>query len=347
MDQGDYATSNRKVMTGIDFYKNKPEEKNIIFEAIGNEIGIPASAVEKDWWVVQTLALIQALEAAPHIVFKGGTSLSKAWKIIKRFSEDIDLALDKHFLGIEECTTVKQVKKLRSASRKYIYSSFIPELQDKFHNAGFSNVKVELFEEEGKNLEPVQILVKYKTCTPPSSYTNPEVKIEIGSRSLLEPFTHRKFSSLVGEHYSDKPFADAAITVPCVNPERTFLEKLFLLHEEFQKPEAEIRVDRLSRHLYDIEMLMRTEFANIALQNKELYNEIIEHRRTYTKISNIDYNKHQPKSLNPVPPNAVIDNWEKDYLRMQEEMIYGDSLEFGQLLEKIKELRHRINNLNW
>lgn len=59
------------------FYKNKPEEKNIIFETIGNEIGIPASAVEKDWWVVQTLALIQALEAAPHIVFKGGTSLSK------------------------------------------------------------------------------------------------------------------------------------------------------------------------------------------------------------------------------------------------------------------------------
>jgi len=86
MDQGDYATSNRKVMTGIDFYKNKPEEKNIIFEAIGNEIGIPASAVEKDWWVVQTLALIQTLEAAPHIVFKGGTSLRKAWKIIKRFS---------------------------------------------------------------------------------------------------------------------------------------------------------------------------------------------------------------------------------------------------------------------
>lgn len=332
-------------MTGIAFYKNKPEERNAIFEAIGNDIGIPASAVEKDWWVVQTLALIQELESAPHIVFKGGTSLSKAWNIIERFSEDIDLALDKSFLGIEECTTVKQVKKLRSATRNYIYNNFIPELQNKFNAVGFTDVKVDLYEEEGENLEPVQILVKYQTCTSPSSYTKPEVKIEIGSRSLREPFTEREFASLVGEHYKGKPFADVPINVPCVNPERTFLEKLFLLHEEFQKPHDEIRVDRLSRHLYDIEMLMRTEYAEIALTNKELYNDIIEHRSIYTKISNIDYNGHQHKSLNPLPPDTVIDNWRKDYQRMQEEMIYGASLPFDKLIERIKELKERINNL--
>jgi predicted nucleotidyltransferase component of viral defense system len=334
-------------MTAIIFYKNKPEEKNAIFEAIGNKIGIPASAVEKDWWVVQTLALIQEMETAPHIVFKGGTSLSKAWNIIKRFSEDIDLALDKRFLEIEECTTVKQVKMLRSVTRKYIYNKFIPELQKLFISAGYTDVKAELYEEEGENLEPVQILVRYETCTPPSSYTKPEVKIEIGSRSLREPFTNRAFSSLVGEHYSGKPFADNPITVPCVNPERTFLEKLFLLHEEFQKPEAEIRVNRLSRHLYDIEMLMRTEFADIALANNELYNEIIEHRSIYTKISGIDYSGHQPKSINIVPPDAVMDNWAKDYQRMQEEMIYGDSLPFEQLIKRIEELKQRINNLYW
>jgi hypothetical protein len=332
-------------MTGIAFYKNKPEERNAIFEAIGNDIGIPASAVEKDWWVVQTLALIQELESAPHIVFKGGTSLSKAWNIIERFSEDIDLALDKSFLGIDECTTVKQVKKLRSATRNYIYKNFIPELQNKFNAVGFSDVKVELYEEEGENLEPVQILVKYQTCTSPSSYTKPEVKIEIGSRSLREPFTEREFASLVGEHYKGKSFADAPITVPCVNPERTFLEKLFLLHEEFQKPEDEIRVDRLSRHLYDVEMLMRTEYAETALANKELYNDIIEHRSIYTKISNIDYNGHQHKALNPIPPDTVIENWRKDYQRMQEEMIYGASLPFDKLMERIKELKERINNL--
>ncbi len=334
-------------MAAIDFYKLTPEEKNTIFEAIGNEMGIPASAVEKDWWVVQTLELIQKQEAAPYIVFKGGTSLSKAWNIIKRFSEDIDLALDKHFLEIEECTTLKQVKTLRSVTRKYIYNKFIPELQELFISAGYTDVKAELCEEEGENLEPVQILVRYETCAPPSSYTKPEVKIEIGSRSLCEPLTNREFSSLVGEHYSGKPFADTPITIPSVNPERTFLEKLFLLHEEFQKPEAEIRINRLSRHLYDIEMLMRTEFADIALANNELFYEIIEHRSIYTKISGIDYAQHQPKSINMVPPDAVMDNWGKDYQRMQLEMIYGDSLPFEQLIQRIKELKYRINNIDW
>ena len=261
------------------------------------------------------------------------------------FSEDIDLALDKNYLEIEECTTVKQVKKLRSVTRKYIYNSFIPELQNKFNKVGFTDIKVELYEEEGENLEPVQILVKYETFSSPSRYTKPEVKIEIGSRSLREPFTNRVFASLVGEHYKGKPFADAPISVACVNPERTFLEKLFLLHEEFQKPENEIRVDRLSRHLYDIEMLMRTEYAEIALTNNKLYNEIIEHRSIYTKISNIDYNRHQHKSLNPLPPDIIIDNWRKDYQRMQEEMIYGASLPFDKLIERIKELKERINNL--
>ena len=240
-----------------------------------------------------------------------GTSLSKAWNIIERFSEDIDLALDKQFLGFGECTTIKQVKKLRSATRNYIYKTFIPELRAKFTNAGYSDVKVELYEEDGENLEPVQIIVKYDPCTPLSIYTKPEVKIEIGSRSLREPFTNRKFSSLVRENYPDKPFADDLITVPSVNPERTFLEKLFLLHEEFQKPAKEIRVNRLSRHLYDVEKLMHTEFLDLALDNQLLYNEIIKHRSIYTKIAAVDYNLHQPKTLNPIPPDKLLGDWEK------------------------------------
>jgi len=280
-------------------------------------------------------------------LFKGGTSLSKAWNVIERFSEDIDLALDKQFLGIGECTTVKQVKKLRSATRKYIYDIFIPELQDNFTKTGFTDAKVELHEEEGKNLEPVKILIKYDTCTPAFSYTNPEVIIEIGSRSLREPFTKRLFSSLVGEHYPDKSFADTPIIVPSVNPERTFLEKLFLLHEEFQKPAEEIRVNRLSRHLYDVEKLMHTEFIDVALGNKALYYEIINHRSIYTKIATIDYKFHQPKTLNPIPPDKILGDWEKDYKLMQEAMIYGESLPFTQLLERIKELKQRINSINW
>ena len=334
-------------MSSINFYKLKKEEKNAIFEAIGNKTGVPASAIEKDWWAVLTLTLIQELDVAQHIVFKGGTSLSKAWGIIQRFSEDIDLSLDKKFLGIGECTTVKEVKKLRSVTRKYVYNTFIPEIQDKFKNAGFTDVKVKLYEGDGENLEPVQIIIQYETCAPPSNYTKPEVKIEIGSRSLREPYTNRVFSSLVGEHYPDKLFADSPITVATVNPEKTFLEKLFLLHEEFQKPLDEIRVSRLSRHLYDLEMLMHTEYIDIALENKLLYNEIINHRKIYTKIADVDYNLHQPQTLDPIPPDKILGEWESDYRTMQEEMIYGESLSFEKLIVKIKESKNRINSIDW
>lgn len=97
-------------MAAKDFYQLTSEEKQTILVQIAIKLNIHSAAVEKDWWVVQTLAMIQELEIAPYVVFKGGTSLSKAWNIIERFSEDIDLALDKQFLGIDECKTVKQIK---------------------------------------------------------------------------------------------------------------------------------------------------------------------------------------------------------------------------------------------
>jgi predicted nucleotidyltransferase component of viral defense system len=266
-------------MAAINFYKLTPDEKRSLFDQTGNRLSIHPAAVEKDWWVVQTLALIGQMDVSPHIVFKGGTSLSKAWNIINRFSEDIDLALDKRFLGIEECTTVKQVKKLRSATRKYIYGTFIPELAEKFKTAAYTDVKIELDEEEGRNLEPVQISVFYKSYTSLSQYNLPRVKI--------------------------------------------------------------------SRHLYDIERLMNTEHAENALADKKLYNEIIQHRMVYTKISGIDYNLHQPATLNPLPPDGVMSNWEKDYKIMQEDMIYGESLPFGELIKRIKKLKEKINQTEW
>ena len=334
-------------MAAFDFYRYKQDEKHIIFNQLAAKLKIHPASIEKDWWVVRTLELILTMDVSEFIVFKGGTSLSKAWNIIERFSEDVDLALDRSFLGYEECKTVKQVKKLRSSTRNYIYKDFIPGLQNAFIKAGYSDVEVKLNEEEGKNLEPVQISILYKSCTTISAYTNPYVKIEIGSRSLREPSTNKEFSSLVGEHFPDRPFADSQIIVSCANPERTLLEKLFLLHEEFSKPEDKIKVDRLSRHLYDVEMLTRKGFLEIAIKEKELYNEIINHRQIYTKISEIDYNFHQPKALNPLPPKAIMNSWKKDYLKMQEEMIHGDSLSFDDLIDRIAEIKNRINALEW
>lgn len=86
-------------MTKLDFYTIDNQEKAAIFNAIAEEWGMTPFAVEKDWWVSRTLNIIFQMEIAKHLVFKGGTSLSKAWKLINRFSEDIDLAIDQEYFG--------------------------------------------------------------------------------------------------------------------------------------------------------------------------------------------------------------------------------------------------------
>jgi hypothetical protein len=138
-------------------------------------------------------------------------------------------------------------------------------------------------------------------------------------------------------------FADKPITIPVVNPERTFLEKVFLLHEEFQKPQDKIRVERLSRHLYDIEKLSQTEYADIALHDSELYDTIVRHRSKFTTISGINYAKHNPANIKFIPPEAIIKKWEADYEEMKGSMIYGQPLNFDELINRLTKLQKRIN----
>jgi hypothetical protein len=173
------------------------------------------------------------------------------------------------------------------------------------------------------------------------------VLVEIGSRSEKEPFSEIQFSSFIGEHFKGRNFADSIITIPTVNPERTFLEKIFLLHEEFQQAAEKVKVDRQSRHLYDLEKLMDTEFGKKALADKNLYQHIVAHRRTITPLRGIDYANHAPDKVNPIPPPNLIAAWKKDYEQMQQSMIYRESLPFDKLMERISELKTRINKLKW
>lgn len=319
-----------------------------IFKEVAVKINLPPAVVEKDWWVVRTLELIFASSIAPHTVFKGGTSLSKAWNLIDRFSEDIDLALDRTFLGIEKADsemTGSQVSKLRRLSVKFIAEKYFPELQSAFIAAGFTDVVLALKEIKNPDDDPITIEIYYPSVAEQIDYIQPKVLIEIGSRSLIEPFDERSFTSMVGHHFKGRDFADENIIIPSVNPQRTFLEKIFLLHEEFQLPTEKIKVERKSRHLYDLEKLMDTEYALAALSNNQLYQTIVEHRAKLTPLRGIDYSNHTPDKINPIPPDAIIGAWEKDYQTMQESMFYNPSLSFDKLIERIQELKLRINNL--
>lgn len=318
-----------------------------ILKAINEKMNISVSAIEKDWWVTQTLRLIFEMDIAPHIVFKGGTSLSKAWSLIERFSEDIDLALDRRFLGFNKPMTGSQVNKLRKVSFQYISDKFFPQLKNAFDNAGIDNVKIQLAAIKDADQDPLIIEIYYPSLSGTNAYIQPRVLVEIGSRSLIEPFTKKSFTSLVGEHFANRPFADSPITVAAVNPERTLLEKIFLLHEEFQKPFEKIRVDRLSRHLYDIEKMMDTSFKNTAFEGNKLYDHIVEHRRTLTPVRGIDYSRHSPDKINFIPPPAIIAAWQKDYEAMQESMIYGESLSFTKLMQKLRLLNDQVNAIQF
>lgn len=336
--------------TALQEWLNLPEQtKRNIFEETARKTGLPvAAAAEKDWWAVRTLELVFQTEIAKHTVFKGGTSLSKAWNLIDRFSEDIDLALDRAFLGFTKADsemTRSQVNTLRKKSCAYISETFLPLLQQSFIDAGCTGVQLHCPERQSDDEDPIQIEVRYPSVTEKSEYLLPRVLLEIGSRSLIEPFTEKKFTSFVGEQFKGRDFADTEITIPVVNPERTFLEKIFLLHEEFQRPIEKIKSERRSRHFYDVEKMMNTKFGEKAFEGTKLYWDIVEHRRRITPIRGIDYDNHAPDKIRLVPPDGLREAWQKDYEQMQQSMIYGESLPFDKLMERITELTTRINQL--
>lgn len=337
-------------MAKIDFYTIDKTEKEAIFNAIATDNGMTPFAVEKDWWVSRALNIIFQMDIAKHLVFKGGTSLSKAWKLIYRFSEDIDLAIDKEFFkGYKGDISRTQLNKLRKEAGIFTTGTFFNELQGEFKKRGFNELEFKLIDTGESDQDPRIIEIYYQNIiTQPTEYVLPRVQIEIGCRSLREPFTIQQFGSLVDEHYADKDFAEPLFPVPTVNPERTFLEKLFLLHEEFHRPVEKMRVNRLSRHLYDIYHLTKAGVAEKAIGEKELYENIVAHRYMYSRVGDVDYNLHHPKTLNPIPIKDKMTEWKADYAKMMEEMIYEENKpSFEDLIKNLSELRTQLQSVDW
>ena len=307
--------------------------------------GLPAVAVEKDWWVTMSLRALFSCQCTGHIVFKGGTSLSKAWKVIERFSEDIDIAIDRKFFGFDGELSRNKITNLRRASCAYIGTELKEELDKKLQEAGINLYSISVRETKDTTQDPQVIEIKYNSVFSANSYIQDKVLIEIGARSLLEPSENVRLCSMIAEVYPEADFADSFIEIPTVVPQRTFLEKAFLLHEEFQKPAENIRIDRMSRHLYDLEKLMNTAFAENALANTELYLVIVNHRKHLTAIKGVDYSTHSPDKINFVPPDIVVEKWKNDYETMLGNMTYGYTLSFDKLLERIKLLNEKFREI--
>jgi hypothetical protein len=195
--------------------------------------------------------------------------------------------------------------------------------------------------------DPVIINVYYPNIIDSPGYIRPRVQIEIGCRSLIEPFEKKAIISLIDENYSQTLFAQNPVLIPSVLPERTLLEKMFLLHEEYQRPDEKARVNRLSRHLYDIYKLSQTDIASRILENNELWKTIVIHRHSYTRFGGVDYNLHQPQFIKLIPDEENLSRWSADYKIMREQMIYGESPNFDELVESLRKWNSMINEIKW
>ncbi|MDR2840461.1 MAG: nucleotidyl transferase AbiEii/AbiGii toxin family protein [Paludibacter sp.] len=309
---------------------------------------LPAVAIEKDWWVTTVLRALFSLPYAEYLSFKGGTSLSKCYNLIERFSEDIDIAVNREKPDFTK-TNTRIRNDLRRANCKFVREKLQFDVKNQLEINGidtklfFVNVNITPV----TTTDPEIIEVVYQSLFDDNDYIKPIVKIEVSGRSMSEPVKIVKLHSIVDEVFVGMQFVNPAFGANSVVPERTFLEKICLLHEEFAKPQDTMRTERMSRHLYDLVKIMETTVAEKALADKELYNSIVEHRRVFIGLNGFDYATLVPKSINIVPPASIIAFWREDYEIMQRTMIYGKSVPFNELIDKIKQLNENVNKIVW
>lgn len=323
-----------------------PEIRKRLYTQIGNQLGLHPISVEKDLWVTTVLQVLFSLPYAESMVFKGGSSLSKVWNLIKRFSEDIDIAVDRKLFGIEGDVTKKQMKKLRKQSSLFVKETLAPDLRSKleeFEIGSFCLVKPQADGEgDGTYPEPRKIFIQYETAFKDNvqPYVESSVMLEVGARSLIEPTSKENVKSLIE---SNSPITTTLTDSEIITalPQKTFLEKVFLLHELFSTDGC-ASANRKSRHLYDLESMMDEPFALSAVHDEELWENIRHHRSVFTPIKGIDYDAPIKENLRLIPPLQYINVWKDDYNAMQEQMVHGRSISFEELLSRMEELQNRF-----
>lgn len=334
--------------TTMKFIDIPADERKALLDNMQTTIGLKSAIIEKDWWVTAVLRALFELPYAQYISFKGGTGLSKCWGLIERMSEDIDIGITREYLGFEGKLSKTQISdKLRRAACSFVREHLQYDLKEQMLRDGIDvnqfNVCVNIT--PITTTDPEVIWVKYTPAADTVTYIPPVVKIEVSGRSMAEPTAEMSIESLVDKAAPKAKFHEPKFIVRAVLAQRTFLEKIFLLHEEFAKAEGLIRVDRMSRHLYDVHRILQTHVAEEALANDELYETVIEHRKTFIGLKGFDYNTLHKPTLSIIPPESIYAAWKKDYATMQEEMIYGESVPFEKIISDLKALNERINRM--
>lgn len=324
------------------FLRLAAEERLRVCLETRERVRLPVESVEKDLWVCFALReLLQVDRWGRHLTFKGGTSLSKAWILVERLSEDIDIVVSREELGFagdkgpesakSRNKQMAKVEEVSKACRALTRDALLPSLRSRFERLLPPDKSWNLrLDDAGES-----ILFDYPTVTGTPKYVPKVVKIELGARSDAEPTEVRTVVSFVSELFPEVA-GSGKFEVPTVVPQRTFWEKSFLLHEEHVRNRP-IKA-RLARHFYDLWSLTKAGVGAKALADAVLFRRVAAHRSIYFRVGGVDYKGLVPHALRLMPPGERMAEWKDDYDRTRESMVYGEAPEFEVVLRSLSEL---------
>lgn len=329
-------------------------DRSALFGQTGAAHGVANTIIEKDFWVCWTLKRLFELqkENAPTLVFKGGTSLSKAFGAIRRFSEDIDLSFDRTDLGytgerdpektgLSRKATSKLIDALIADVEKYIAETVLPALEKAIASHLGST------EDGGWPLEIDRINFHYPTALSEReyegmAYITPRVKLEFGARGDPWPTEDRTIRPYAADDFPAF-FEDPDCTVTVLSARRTFWEKATALHAEAHRSDETPTPQYFSRHYYDIAMLLETADGKAAATDFDLLEQVAKHKAVFFRSGWASYETARPGTLRLMPSDRRQKDLRADYRDMAPMMFDDKPLAFEEILVRIQKFENEIN----
>lgn len=316
-------------------------EREELFAETATKNGISPAIIEKDFWVCWTLKRIfEDPTLSTLLMFKGGTSLSKVFNLIERFSEDIDMILDWTVVTsrdpLEQQSKTKQGKlnkEINSLAITFIEDELLPLIKKAIDPICSCSVDVE---------NRHNINIEYPAAFS-DKYLRPEVLLEIGPLASWLPYERYSISPYAAEAFPNV-FNDSVCKVNAIKAERTFWEKATILHHEAHRPDDNPQPSRYSRHYYDMYMMANSGVKEIALNNLDILNDVVEFKRRFYSRGWANYNLAKPGTLKLIPGDLILENLKTDYKAM-ENMIFGGYPSFDEIINTIRKLEQEINNI--
>ncbi|HKZ02899.1 MAG TPA: nucleotidyl transferase AbiEii/AbiGii toxin family protein [Pyrinomonadaceae bacterium] len=338
----------------LEFFNRSPADQALIIRETASRRGLSPVMVEKDFWVSWTLAVLFAHpEFHDHLVFKGGTSLSKVFNAIARFSEDIDLSVSPAFLGITEESLeeagsrnkrTQRMQELETACIERVRDRFTPELdhiaREVFGQRSGGKALME-FQVDATTHSPV-ILFHYPSNEPSGfDYLSRFVKMEFGSLTDQRPAAKHAIQPWLKEEFP-KLFADFDCKLVALELGRTFWEKVTILHAEYHRHRDQPIRDRYSRHYSDMAKLSRNDIAQSAIARNDLRQRVVDWKSRFFGAAWARYDLAMPGTFRLAPPDFRIAELKKDYEAMRDYFLVPPP-SFENVIKTISDLEHHIN----